>query len=305
MRTLFIVNPAAGHGRGRRRWESAARRLGQGDWQARWTEGPGHGRVLARVALEQGFSGVVAVGGDGTAGEVVDGFLAAPESVRAGAALGTWPSGSGCDLARHLRLRPDIKTLQALLARSSIRRLDAGVVECRQPGGGAVRRHFLNVVSFGVAGEVALGAQEKGKPFGGTLSYLLSSLGALLTTPPRAMELVADGQPLPRGRYHLVSVANTSTTGGGMIIAPGADAEDGFLDLVAVGDMGRWELLRRFPEIYRGTHLRHKGVSRRLIRRLEARSSETVRLNIDGEAMGLLPAVFEVMPKAVPFLLPA
>lgn len=304
VRTLFIVNPAAGHGRGRERWRRAERWLsGRKTWEARFTLRPGHGAELTRLALEEGFAAVVAVGGDGTAGEVVDGFLSAPESRREGAVLGTWPAGSGCDLARHLGLRPDRETLAAMLDRPRIRRLDAGRVEFRQRGGGLGQRFFLNVASFCVAGDVALRVQAGGKPLGGLLSYLICSLGAALTVPAREVELIVDGASLGKGRYHLVSVANTSTTGGGMRIAPDADAEDGFLDLVTVGNLSRWELLRRFPDVYRGNHIGRPQVGSRRMRALEALSPEDVYLNIDGEAVGLLPARFEVRPKAVDFLL--
>jgi YegS/Rv2252/BmrU family lipid kinase len=304
MKTLFVVNAAAGHGRGLARFERAARGLPKGDWSVEPTRGVGDGARAAREGLEQGFEAIVAVGGDGTVGEVLNGYMAAPQDLRVKACLGTWPAGSGCDLARHLGLRPDPATLAALLSTARPRALDAALVEFRGPDGAAERRWFLNVTSFGVAGEVARRMATSGKPLGGTLSYLLSSLGALLTTPPRDMELIADGQPLPRGRYHLVSLANTSTTGGGMKIAPGADAEDGKLDLVTVGDLPRARLLWSFPAVYLGRHLDLPGVSHRLVTRLEARSSEDVYLNIDGEAAGLLPAVFTALPRAVPFLLP-
>jgi diacylglycerol kinase (ATP) len=118
------------------------------------------------------------------------------------------------------------------------------------------------------------------------------------------MALRADGEDLPSAPYHLVAVANTSTTGGGMAISPGADVEDGHLDVVTVGDVSRLALLRSFHLLYSGRHLGEAGVERRLVKRLEARSAETVYLNVDGEAVGRLPATFECLPKVVPFLLP-
>ena len=305
MRTLFVVNAAAGHGRGLRRFEAAARDLPQEGWAMEPTRGPGDAGRLAREGLERGFSRVVAVGGDGTVGEALNGFMAAAPGLREKAALGTWPAGSGCDLARHLGLRGDAAALRALLS-ARPRPLDAGFVEFRGQDGARESRWFLNVTSFCVAGEIAQRMKTGGKPLGGTLSYLVSSLAALMTTPARELELVVDGQPLARARFHLVTVANTSTTGGGMKIAPGADAEDGKLDLVTVGDMSRARLLRSFSAVYRGEHLSVPGVSHRLAGTVEASApgSEDAYLNIDGEAVGLLPAKFTVRPKAVPFLLP-
>lgn len=303
MRALFIVNPAAGHGRGRERWERVAARVlaAQPDCEARLTSGPQDASRLCRRGLEEGFDAVLAVGGDGTLGEAVDGYLSAPEGLRGRRPLGTWPVGSGCDLARHLGIRGEAEPLLELLARPKIRRLDAGLVEFAGPQG-RLRRHFLNVSALGLAGDVALRVHSGGKPWGGTLSYLMSSLAALLTARSKSLDLTVDGVPEPRAPYHLIVMANTSTFGGGMRVAPTADPQDGLLDLVAVGDLSRWGLLRRFPLIYTGGHIGVPGVTHRLVRRLEVRSPEEVYLNIDGEAIGTLPASFEVLPGAVPFL---
>jgi YegS/Rv2252/BmrU family lipid kinase len=303
MRTLFIVNPAAGNGRGASRWGPAEARLllalpGSAVWR---TRAPGHAAELVLKALEQGFGAIVAVGGDGTAGEMVDGYLKAPPALRARAALGTWPVGSGCDLARHLGLKAD-ESFVDVLKKPKIRRLDAGLVEFTMEDGSSARRHFLNVVSLGLGGDIGRRTQAKGKRFGGTLSYMLLSLSCLLKSKPYPMKILVDGESQPGASYHLLAVANTSTTGGGMKIAPEADAQDGLLDFISVGALSRLSLLGRFPLIYSGGHIGTSGVSHKRVRRLEISSERTVYLNIDGDAIGALPAVFQVLPAAVPFL---
>ena len=304
MKTLFIVNPAAGHGRGDDRWSAAqARALAAFPGSEAWkTERAGHASELARRGLERGFEALVAVGGDGTIGEVVDGFLSAPASLRGKALLGVWPAGSGCDLARHLRIGAEPESMLALLAKPAVRRLDAGSLDFAGPDGKTMRKYFLNVVSLGLGGEVGRRIAATGKAWGGTLSYMAISLACLARAKPYPMTLVIDGVEAPEASYHLIAVANTSTTGGGMRIAPRADAQDGKLDFVAVGDLSRLQLFGRFPLIYSGGHLGTSGVTHRLISRLEVRSKAPVYLNIDGEAMGALPAVFEALPGAVPFL---
>lgn len=305
MKTLFIVNPAAGHGRGRWRWvkvEGQARAL-RPDMEVWWTQGAGHGRDLAQRGLARGFTEIFGVGGDGTLGEVVDGFLAAPAVLRGSACLGTWPVGSGCDLARHIKMTSEPRALLSILEAPAPRRLDAGKVGFQTPSGRCTR-YFLNVAALGLAGEVGLRVQAAGKVWGGTLTYLFHTLAALASARPYPIDLTVDGCSRPRQSYHLVILANTSTTGGGMNVAPHADPQDGLLDLVTVGDLGRWDLLKRFPSIYSGGHLGKPGVGHGLLKTLEASSSETVTLNIDGEAIGTLPASFEVLPGAVPFLCP-
>lgn len=303
--TLFILNPAAGHGRAERVWDSlkdAALRL-LPDSGCVFTQRPGHAAELARAAIESGTVRLIAVGGDGTFCETLEGVMGAPEYLRRSVALGAVPAGSGCDLARHLGYPPGRGALLELLARGKARPMDVGRLSYRGGDGAPRVRHFINIAAFGLAGEVARYVQRLGKPFGGTVSYAAASALALLGARAKTLRLKADGKDLS-GRYHLGVLANTSSMGGGMRIAPGAADDDGLMDLVLVADMGRAALAANFPRLYRGTHLAAPGVSVTPLRRLEAESDETVYLNIDGEADGTLPAVFEVLPRAVKVISP-
>lgn len=303
---IFILNPAAGHGRAGRVWDSlkdAALRLLPAS-ACLVTERPGHASELAREAVLAGATRLIAVGGDGTFSETLEGLMAAPEYLRRNVALGAVPAGSGCDLARHLGYPGDRDGLIDLLARGTARPMDVGRIDYTGPGGVPRRRHFMNIAAFGLAGDVAHSIKASGKPLGGTLSYFFVSLRALLTAKAKEIRLRADGRDMP-GRYHLGVLANTTSMGGGMLIAPGAKDDDGLLDLVLVGDMSRLSLLRSFPALYKGKHLNSPGVTLTAVRRLEADSDEAVYLNIDGEADGMLPAVFETLPLAVNVLAPA
>lgn len=303
--TVFLLNPAAGHGRAGRVWaglREAALRL-QPDSECVVTERPGHAEELARGLAERGVSRLIAVGGDGTFGEMLEGVMTAPEHLRRNVTLGAIPAGSGCDLARHLRYPANRDGLIDLLARGAARPLDVGRADYAGPDGTPGRRHFINIAAFGLAGDVAHRIQATGKPLGGTLSYLAASLLSLLTARAKPVRLIADGRDLS-GSYHLGVLANTSSMGGGMLVAPGAEDADGLMDLVLVGGLSRPALLRSLPKLYKGTHLSEPGVTRLKVKRLELSSEETVWLNIDGEARGALPAVFETLPCAVKVLVP-
>ncbi|MBI5630044.1 MAG: YegS/Rv2252/BmrU family lipid kinase [Elusimicrobia bacterium] len=306
MKILFLINPAAGHGRARGRWEAVSPRILEAHPASEYwiASSPGQVRAMVQDGLRAGFDLLLAVGGDGTLGEAVDGFLSAPASERGQAGLGTWPAGSGCDTARHFGIKPTAEALLTLLDRPRLRLVDAGVCEFSDLEGQRRRRHFVNVAGWGLAGEVAVRVGAAGKPWGGTLSYFAASLGALLGSRPRPMDLVIDGIAQPRDLYHLAFLANTSAVGGGMKVAPGADPQDGLLDFVAVEGISRLELLRRFPSVYSGRHLGSAGVLYRRVRRLEASSPERVFLNLDGEAVGVLPARLEALPSCLPFLWP-
>lgn len=301
MDTVFIVNPAAGHGRAGRRWEAAyefAAKL-RPEHLIVHTARQGHGRELARKAVEDGARLVIAVGGDGSLGEVVDGFLSVPDTARAGAAVATFPCGSGCDFAGHMGIPREPKAWAAAFAQAKIRPVDAVLAHFRE-GGVEKTRRLLNMAAAGIPGDVALTVARRGKVLGGTLTYLLEGALAAATSKPRRMRLVLDGR-VEEGDYQLFTAANTSTFGGGMKVAPGADAADGLLDVVTIGAVGNLELLNLLPKAYSGGHLGRPGVSVRRARKVELSSPEPLPLNLDGDAEGEGPASFEVLPGVLPF----
>lgn len=301
MRYLFIVNPAAGQGKAAwtrflQLWKDPR------GVEARLTERRGHASDLAREAAGRGFERVVAVGGDGTLSEVVHGLLSAGPLPK-GLALAHLPAGSGCDFARHVRLPRRPQDWPGYLEAGRVARLDAGRVSWREDGA-ARERYFVNIAMAGIAGDIVRTMERTGKPLGGTLSYLAVSIGHLLAARPRPVTLRRDGRAAPAADYHLLAVANTSTTGGGMRIAPDADPADGWLDFVGVPAMTKARLLWSFPKIYEGTHLGVPGIESGRLRALEADSPVPVPLNIDGEPIGSLPARFEILPASLPVLLP-
>ncbi len=305
MKVLFIVNPAAGHGRSGARWGKAkalAAKLFPG-FTSRVTEAPGHGRELARQALLEGAELVVAVGGDGTVGEIVDGYLSVPEAARRMAALATFPAGSGCDFANHMKIPREPEAWARALAQGTRRKVDAVRASFRGSDGAPRARYFLNVAALGIPGDVAVTVARRGKVLGGTLTYLLEGALAVASAKARPMRLVIDGKEEPETPYHLVAAANTSTFGGGMKLAPEADAEDGLLDLLTIGDIPRGALLGLLAKAHSGGHVGRPGVVLRRARRIEIHGREPLHLNLDGDADGVSPAVFEALPKAVAFLL--
>ncbi|MBI3288460.1 MAG: diacylglycerol kinase family lipid kinase [Elusimicrobia bacterium] len=303
MKALFIVNPAAGHGRAGARWERAralaARMLP--DMDVRATQRPGHGRELAREAVESGADLIVAVGGDGTLGEVSDGFLAGPEAGRRNSCLATFPAGSGCDFARHMGISREPEAWAAAFAAGTSRHIDAARAEFVDSDGSRRTRHFLNVAALGLPGEVAESVARRGKALGGTATYLLEGALAVLSAKARLLRLVVDGVEEAPAAYHMLAAANTSTFGGGMKVAPQASAEDGLLDLVTVADMPRRRLLALLPRAYRGTHIGREEVVLRRVRRVEIHAESPLPLNLDGDQEGRTPVVLEVLPKAIAF----
>ena len=307
MKTAVIVNPAAGGGRGKGRWSDVHERFLSvlGDFDLLYTGSIGHGVDLAREALINGAERLIAVGGDGTWHEIVEGCVGLDPAIRGDVALGFFPTGSGCDFARHMNFPKDADALLAMLNAGNTKLVDV-VRASFDTAAGRRTVHMTNMAAFGLGGDVAHLLARTGKPFGGRATYFLATAGILAATKPKKYEIILDGNILEETELYSAILANTSSTGGGMLIAPDADNRDGLFELITFGAMPAWELIKKLPLLYSGRHLTQPGVTLRQGKTMRVRvlSGETAWLNIDGEAAGSLPAEFEILPKAVPVIVP-
>jgi YegS/Rv2252/BmrU family lipid kinase len=293
-RAFIVVNPAAGGGRTGRVWrrlEGPLRTSGL-DFTVRETTGPGGATLLARTAADDGWPLVVAVGGDGTLNEVVNGLVDADG--RARAALGAILTGRGRDAARNLGLAANPEAAARRLLQGEDVSIDLG--RASWPATGAVR-WFVNSAGVGFDAEVARRAAAAGGS--GTLPYLMSILGALRHYRPVAGVIRHDDGQTWSGAMTMAVVANGPYYGGGMKIAPAADPLDGVLDLVTLGAVGRLELLRWLPSVYRGTHVANAKVTVRRLAEARIDATPPAPVHVDGEAGGTTPVEFAIRPKAL------
>lgn len=294
LRALVVVNPAAGGGRTGRVWRrlEAPLRASGLDFQVRETAGPGAATALARSAADEGWPLVVAVGGDGTLNEVVNGLV--DTGGRARAALGAILTGRGRDAGRNLGLAADPETAARRLVQGEEIAIDLG--RASWPATGAVR-WFVNSAGVGFDAEVARRAATAGGS--GTLPYVTAILGALRHyRPVEGVIRQGDGQTWT-GAMTMAVVANGPYYGGGMKIAPAADPFDGALDLVALGAVGRLELLRWLPSVYRGTHVANAKVTTRRLHEVRIDATPAAPVQVDGEAGPSTPVEVTIRPKAL------
>jgi YegS/Rv2252/BmrU family lipid kinase len=307
--TLVLVNPVSAGGQTMHRWPGirAALREAGIDIHAHLTLGPGDATLVTRRAITRdGIRRVVAVGGDGTLNEVVNGcFHAGGAPLAAGLTVGLVPSGTGSDLRRTLRLPTDPGAAAALLAGGSTRTIDLGRIDF--PDG--TRRLFVNVADCGLGGEVVArvnrGREKRGGLLG-TAIFLGVSISELMTYRNRDVILTIDGETRRR-RVEQVVIANGRCFGGGMRIAPDADPADGLFDVVVVGDVSRIGALRAVPRLFRGTHLALAVVEvhrARSVRIAPAELEEPPRFDVDGEQVGRAPAEITILPGALCFAAP-
>ena len=290
---VLIANPRAGRGKVEAALPKIERILteaGLGYRIVRTTH-PGHATQAARDALLDGERYLVAVGGDGTVHEVVNGMLAGDQPIAPDAVLGVVAAGSGCDFVRSFGLPGDAVQAAYHLAGDGVRPIDVGKVTCTA-GTAEITRYFPNVAEAGLGGAVvARAARLPG--FLGSAKYFCGFWLALPGFRPGTVRLDADGQAF-QWRAHNVVVANCRFYGGGMCISPGSEPDDGALDvLVMTGPKS--DAFTMLPKIYGGTHLPHRSIAELRGDRVRVEADPPFPIEADGETLGTTPASFEVI----------
>jgi YegS/Rv2252/BmrU family lipid kinase len=301
-RPLVIVNPRSGGGLSEARWARVRGALadGLGELDSAHTTAPRDATEIARREAAAGRRLILALGGDGTISEVADGVLAA--GAGATTEIGLIPRGTGGDFRRTLELPKEVAAAARHIREAAPRVVDAGRVRYRTADGGEGVRHFINVASFGFSSAVARRANASSKRFGGKLAFLGATLRELIAHENTDVWLTVDGEQPRQRRVMLAAVGNGRFFGGGMKICPDASLDDGSLDLVAVGDLTRGQVIANLGKLFGGTHLELEEVTHARITRLHAEPVEagaTIPVELDGETPGHLPATFEILPGAL------
>jgi diacylglycerol kinase (ATP) len=303
---LIIVNPASAGGATGRAWPGVASEVRRhfGAFAVAFTERGGEAADIAERETRDGRAFVIACGGDGTISEVANGIL----SAEAGAELGVLPSGTGGDFRRTLGTPARAADAARSLREGETRTMDAGRVTFSNGRGEEESRFFVNVASFGMGGDVIRRVKSReGLPagaarlLGGKASFAAAALQAALTFEKPSVRVSLDGGAESQLAVANFCVANARFFGGGMKIAPTALIDDGLLDVVAVGDVSALTVLANSYKLYLGTHLGMQEVQHARARRVRAASAsgESVKLEVDGELVGRLPAEFEILPGAL------
>jgi diacylglycerol kinase (ATP) len=260
---------------------------------------------MAQSAVKESRPVVVAVGGDGTLNEVVNGFFRNGAPIPTTTKLAMVPVGTGGDFRRTLRIPLDARAAIDILKSGLVRRLDAGCVTYQTDEGATAVRHFINIADAGLGGDVVYRVNRGSKRLG-ALTYKLGSGLALLSYKNKPMTVVIDGSTHELPRTQQVVVANCQFFGGGMQMAPSASPTDGVFDVILVKDAGKIETMRGINDFLAGKHLDNGNPKIELLygKRITVTSPERVRLDLDGETVGFLPALFEIQPGAIEFITP-
>jgi YegS/Rv2252/BmrU family lipid kinase len=273
-----------------------------GSFATCFTSGVGDARRIARQQLLSGADLIISVGGDGTINEIVNGFMDSDSPIRKEARLGIIPCGTGCDLARTILASSSPDRALKAIAEGHIRSMDLGRVRFTGHDGLPGVRYFHNVASFGIGGEVVAHVNGHSKALGPFLSFVRSSLICLLKHGTRRLHLKIDNGVAEEYVALNVAVANGRCHGGGMCVAPDAVIDDGLFQLTIIGDLTMPEVFLNFTKFYNGRIKEVRKVLTLTCRHIEATSEQRIRLDLDGEQPGWLPAVIDIAPGALPVI---
>jgi YegS/Rv2252/BmrU family lipid kinase len=291
---LAVVNPAAGGGRCRKLVGPALDRLRAGGIKLDVVEttAPGQGADIARAAYARGYRRFIAVGGDGTSYEIVNGLF--PEAQNTDRpALAFLPLGTGNSFLRDFSDRGVDYAMEALLAGRS---QPCDVLRLTHKDGVL---YYINLLSLGFAADVATMRARRFSGWG-ELGYQSSIFICLARFRRRPFPLRVDGEgEIDRRPCLFLSFNNSKFTGGTMMIAPKAEVNDGLIEYVRWGPIGRVSLIRNLPTLYDGTHIQHPLAERRAARRIDFQLDTPVDVMIDGEVLTLQCQTLDVLPSAL------
>lgn len=291
---LAIVNPAAGGGRSAQRAGAELGRLKEKGLRIDViaSAGPAHASELAGEAYEQGYRRFLAVGGDGTAHEIINGIFRL-EPPAGTVELGFLPLGTGNSFLRDFAQNGAESSMEALQAGRK-RRVD--LLRLRHATGAI---YSFNLLSVGFTADVGAITNRVFKPFGHP-GYLLGVFVKVVQLKRRAFKLRCDDDgEWDERRCLFLSFNNSKYTGGTMLIAPQADPSDGRIEFVRWGPIGRLGLLRMLPRLYDGTHIEHPLASRRAVKRVEFDLNAPVDVMIDGEIVTVDCKTLDILPGAM------
>ena len=292
---FVVVNPAAGGGRSGKLAPAALDRLRAGgiDLEIAETSAPGQGIQLARDAYARGHRHFLAVGGDGTSYEIVNGLFPEAQDAAEPPVLGFLPLGTGNSFLRDFTDRGKDYAEGALLAR---RERSCDVLRMTHKGGTI---YYINLLSMGFAANVAATRMRRFRGIG-EFGYLLALFSCLARLDRRAFPLRLDGQTeADRRRCLFLTFNNSKFTGGKMMIAPRAQVDDGLIEYVRWGPIGRLGLIRNLHTLYDGRHLNHPLASRQGARHIEFELEAPVDVMVDGEVLTLHCQALDVLPGAL------
>ena len=293
----MLVNPAAGSGKALRALPQLREFAARSKWplHIELTASAEDLTAKAKESAASGYQQILVLGGDGTFQILLNALFGFPELT-----LGIVPAGGGNDLASAIGLPPQPLAALSLLRNGSPRSLDAVRVSFAD----GTSKFYCGGGGVGLDAEASRFTASTFRSFPGRSRYLFSAIRALRRFQPISVHAVIDGAYELNERLLLLAVLNTPSYGAGLRLAPQAQPDDGSLDLICLGELNLWEILRLLPALALRGKINTTRIRRRNITRIHIETESPREFHGDGEILGLTPLDIEIMPKAVRILCP-
>ncbi|MEH7238960.1 diacylglycerol/lipid kinase family protein [Bacillus sp. JJ1562] len=305
---IFIVNQKAGNGKGLKVWKKLKHELERKKvyYRSFFTKHPNHAQELARQIgsmFEDKVEAVIAVGGDGTINEVVNGMVHYPEIK-----VGYIPAGSGNDFSRGFKVpKSPLDALSFILRNKSNKGKWFDIGKCRVQGK-SNSSYFVSSLGTGFDAAVSKLTNESkmkkylNKVHLGSLAYVGALIRLLFSYHLTSVSLNIDGKYYQYDNVWFVTVSNQPFYGGGMKISPKANTMDGIFDVTVVHNLSRLKLLFVFVTVFFGAHTKFKEIAQHRGVNIKVESDEKMLVHADGELIGQIPVQVEVQHRKLPFL---
>lgn len=301
---FFIVNPNSANGQTGKRFNEMKARIERtiGTFDFAFTERSGHATRLAEEACAKDYDCIIAIGGDGTNNEVINGFFADGERINPDCAFGFICRGTGGDFRKTFGWTTSLDEALARIQQERRKRIDVGRFTYFNHKEEERRKYFLNITSFGMGGLVDYYVNSSSKILGGKASFMIGTFRALLAYRNKNIRLKIDDGEEIRGKFNLIAIANGRFFGGGMMMAPEAQVDDGLFDIITIGDISKAKVIAQSSAIYKGTHIDNLHVKQFRGKRVKAFSEEGALIDMDGEQPGRIPSNFEILASELELL---
>jgi len=308
MRTIVIVNPTSGNGKAGERWPRIERAIRKvlGSHKAVLTDYPGHGTELARQAVRDDYHRILALGGDGTINEVVNGLFENGQPIRKNVIFGVIPTGAGGGFHRSLGLNGKVSQALDVILDNRTAPIDIGRVRYLDKDGHTEEHHFINIAGVGLSGDVMrkVNKARTSKLLGSSMAFKLSAFTGKLNSVSRMLRIeIAGYRPIYETACS-VHICNGRFAGNGMAFSPQSKLNDGKLDLVMMSDFKVFHRLVESRALYTGEHVKNPQVKHYRGEEINLSSDGETALEIDGEPIGVLPARFQPVKGALKVLCP-
>ena len=298
----IVVNPTAGSGRAKRVAHHLLQKIksiSDYDFNLTFTIDKNDALFITRKAISDGASMVIAVGGDGTVNEVVNGFFIDGKPLNPSCELGIINCGTGGGYAKTLNNPDSTEEQIELLFKPGSTALDLGNITYQDYSGKTGSRLFVNECQIGIGSEVASRVGKKSKIFGGTIAFGITATVLAMFMKPLKVKIGFDNEAFQELSLIGLVVGNGTECAGGMKLTPDAKLNDGLFDVLSIHEMSIVPRLLNLSKVYSGTHILSPHFSINRCKKLMIRSDQAVSLEADGEMLGNSPFDIEIIPAAI------